>query len=99
MLNCDSAAPWLSSYLDGNLPSPIAEQLESHLLTCSHCAHDLFSQRLVLDRLREPDASAIPSDSLRSRIMRALQSDNPHCTPVPAGDTRVDYQLPFPLEH
>lgn len=99
MLTCDNVAPWLSSYLDGNLPSPVDEQLESHLLTCAKCAHDLFSQRLVLERLRESDSRTVPSDSLRSRILRALQSDNPHCTPSPSGDSRIDFQLPFPLEH
>ncbi|MFY7951934.1 MAG: anti-sigma factor family protein [Armatimonadaceae bacterium] len=99
MLTCENAQPWFSSYLDSNLPSPVSDQLEAHLLHCPKCAHDVFTQKLIVDRLRDLDCQAIPSDSLRSRILRALQSDNPHCNTSPSVENRIDFQLPFPLEH
>lgn len=98
MLRCDEAQRWFGPYLDGALAADLLVRLEDHSLGCPICAHDLWSLQVVMARLRSCDTSSDPSDSFRSRVLRSLQADNPHCSAPQPAEPRFEYQLPFLLE-
>jgi len=60
----------LSVYLDGELPSPWREKLESHLATCSACAEHLELFRAVGKGADAPSAERI--DAAKTRVWRNI---------------------------
>jgi anti-sigma factor RsiW len=60
----------LSVYLDGELPSPWREKLESHLAACPACAEHLEMFRAVGKRADAPSAERI--DAAKARVWRNI---------------------------
>lgn len=72
-MRCWDARRHISDYLDGTLPDPIAQLVESHLQTCPTCPSlyaALVDAHRHLGGLRDPD-TVIPPD-LEARIQAVL---------------------------
>jgi anti-sigma factor RsiW len=80
-MNCDSCTAELTAYLDGELTSGLAAEVESHLGECSACAADFKS----LMESAEFVESHAPELELRPEIWRNVQAHLSQLpVPVPA---------------
>jgi anti-sigma factor RsiW len=79
----------LSVYLDGELPSPWKEKMESHLASCPRCRETLGVWRQVSVRLGEtPDAG-----EAKDRVWERLAASTGQAT----GGVRVSRRRPVPV--
>lgn len=60
----------LSVYLDGELPSPWREKLETHLASCPSCTERLEAYRVVGSRKDAPSAERI--EAAKTRVWRNI---------------------------
>jgi hypothetical protein len=75
----------LSVYLDGELPSPWKEKMESHLVSCSHCRKTVDSWKQISDRLREAEGETGSQDRVWECIGRRIK-DFEESKGIPAGN-------------
>ena len=79
MPECKKIAALLSEYLDGNLPQPACDTIDSHLKQCPDCEKAALGLRLTVDLCRQFRAEDQPSplapvkqQELRSAFEKAL---------------------------
>ncbi|MDR1617513.1 MAG: zf-HC2 domain-containing protein [Treponema sp.] len=86
----------LSVYLDGELPSPWREKLESHLEGCARCRERLEGyrvvRRVVLDRPADPGLM----EAAKERIRAGLEKRGPCPRRLSAGIWRRRITVPIP---
>ncbi|MDR0399752.1 MAG: zf-HC2 domain-containing protein [Treponema sp.] len=63
----------LSVYLDGELPSPWKDKMESHLASCPRCREIVESWRRVSGALRPPEPGADSKDRVWECISRRIK--------------------------
>ncbi|MDR1900331.1 MAG: zf-HC2 domain-containing protein [Treponema sp.] len=63
----------LSVYLDGELPSPWKEKMESHLALCARCRERLEGYRVVHDTVFRSMASPGAMEAARERVWANLE--------------------------
>jgi anti-sigma-K factor RskA len=74
----DQFGEFLQAYALGALDGPEREALEAHLAAgCPECAGELAEARWVVSQLAYAAPEAAPSDMLRGRLMRIVQSEAP----------------------
>jgi hypothetical protein len=76
----------LSVYLDGELPSPWKEKMESHLVSCPLCRKTIDSWRQISGGLRAAEAETGAKDRVWERIsLRIKDSEETKDAPAEAG--------------
>ena len=69
--DCDAVADLLDALADGELPPPLAAEVEGHLASCAACAGSLEAIRGLRRGLAALPREAAP-DRLRQRVLEAL---------------------------
>ena len=75
-MNLHASTEQLSAYLDSELGSAVARQLESHCSWCAECASRLASMRRVVSGLGRI-GRAVPPPALRQQIRRQVLAEPP----------------------
>jgi hypothetical protein len=89
----------LSVYLDGELPSPWKEKLETHLASCFGCRKIIESWKQVSGSLREPEDPGLKErvwEGLNSRVSLAETAERIIYREKAANLWRRSVTLPFP---
>ncbi len=85
----------ISLYVDGELPSPWREKLETHLTGCASCARAVESYRGISAELAAVPAEGL--DEAKSRVWNAVSKRlAASSAPVPFRHTRRPLVLPIP---
>ncbi|HZC05880.1 MAG TPA: zf-HC2 domain-containing protein [Ktedonobacterales bacterium] len=69
-LDCDTIAPYLSAYADGELAEPVRAQVATHLADCAHCASQLDRIRTI-DQIVSSLPRTAPSAGVFERVLTA----------------------------
>jgi len=74
-MTCREATEFLFDYLDGNLPAPVAQELEVHLRACGWCTEYVASYRKTVTVCQalasdQPAESAVPEELIQA-ILKA----------------------------
>lgn len=72
-MKCDEANQHLDSWLDQNLPSGVANDLEAHVLSCPVCRAEFGRMRLLRSFLKKSEPRRPPKD-LEIRIMKTFEA-------------------------
>ena len=83
-LDCDSVAPYLSAFADGELAEPLRTEVEAHISGCDYCAAQLDRIR-ALDQLLARLPQTTPSAGVFERTLAAATR---RAVPDPRGVTR-----------
>jgi len=74
--DCDALLGSLSSYIDGDLPSDLCEELEKHLAGCNDCRVVLNTTKRTIDLVHVPiEKQDLPED-VRERLFKRLNLDS-----------------------
>jgi anti-sigma factor RsiW len=70
-MTCREATEFLFDYLDGNLPAPVAQELEDHLRKCGWCVEYVASYRKTVATCQalasdQPAESAVPEELVQA---------------------------------
>jgi anti-sigma factor RsiW len=70
-MTCREATEFLFDYLDGNLPGPVAAELEVHLRKCGWCTEYVASYRKTVAACQalasdQPAESAVPEELVQA---------------------------------
>lgn len=80
-MECKQAVPFMHDYLDGDLPSEQARELQSHLDACSECRvafRRLEETEMMLFAANRKTESVTLSDDMTDRIMSFLPEPKKH---------------------
>ena len=73
--NCQELLGSLSSYIDGDLPPELCEELEKHLAGCNDCRVVLNTTKRTIDLVHSPlEKPELPED-VRERLFKRLNLD------------------------
>ena len=73
--DCDKLLGSLSSYIDGDLPPELCEELERHLAGCNDCRIVLNTTKRTIDLVHAPlEKPDLPED-VRERLFKRLNLD------------------------
>jgi anti-sigma factor RsiW len=76
MSACSQVTPLFDAFLDGQLPSDRAVEVEEHLARCTRCQEHLaFTEALRRSLRRVVRADAVPSEAFRQRLEDALAAE------------------------
>ncbi|HEY7975405.1 MAG TPA: zf-HC2 domain-containing protein [Ktedonobacterales bacterium] len=70
--DCDSVAPYLSAFADGELAEPLRSEVAAHVADCAHCAAQLERVR-ALDQLLASLPHTAPSAGVYARTLAATR--------------------------
>jgi anti-sigma factor RsiW len=78
-MTCREATEFLLDYLDGNLPGPVAAELEIHFHACGWCTEYVASYRKTVALTQtlasdEPAESAVPEELIQA-ILKARMKE------------------------
>jgi hypothetical protein len=93
----DAIAELLGPYIDDDLPAELKARVEAAILASPQIAWEVATLRLVRERLREGSGESIASDALRTRLLKKLYADNPHCASTEAEPSEGQIALPIPF--
>jgi len=80
--DCEELLGSLSSYIDGDLPPELCQELEKHLAGCNDCRVVLNTTKRTIDLVHSPlEKPDLPED-VRERLFKRLDLDN-YLTPKP----------------
>ena len=70
-MTCREATEFLLDYLDGNLPPPVAAELEVHLEICGWCTEYVAGYRKTVAHVQalasdEPAETAVPEELIQA---------------------------------
>ena len=84
-MTCETAAPLLDRYLDGELPDAERALLEGHLLGCAGCAVEALRRRELQVALRAAGRAHEPDAPLRASLEARLRQGAapPESAPLP----------------
>ena len=80
--NCQELLGSLSSYIDGDLPPELCDELEKHLAGCDDCRVVLNTTKRTIDLVHAPTEKPDLPDEVRERLFKRLRLD-PYLTPKP----------------
>lgn len=89
-MKCDELARWIGPLLDGELDVRNSTEVHAHLGTCSACQRRYEMQNILSSTMRRLDLAYAAPDSLRLRIVTALDESKPE----PVGPGRVKRMAP-----
>jgi anti-sigma factor RsiW len=80
-MTCREATEFLLDYLDGNLPAPVAAELEVHLKICGWCTEYVAGYRKTVAMCQtlasdEPAATAVPEELIQAILAAQKASES-----------------------
>ena len=77
-MTCREATEFLFDYLDGNLPAPVAAELEIHLRACGWCTEYVAGYRTTVTITQslasdQPAESAVPEELIQAILKARLK--------------------------
>jgi anti-sigma factor RsiW len=96
-MNDETIAELIGPYVDDDLPAELRLRIEAALLASPQLAWEIATQRLVKEKLREGAGEVIASDAFRTRLLKKLYIDNPHCRQPEAEEIAGQIALPIGL--
>ncbi len=78
-MNDDAVADLVGPYVDDDLPAELKRRVEEALLASPQLAWEIATQRLVREKLKSDAGEVMASDAFRTRLLKKLYIDNPHC--------------------
>lgn len=78
-MNDDAVADLVGPYVDDDLPAELKRRVEEALLTSPQLAWEIATQRLIKEKLKSDAGEVMASDAFRTRLLKKLYTDNPHC--------------------
>ena len=73
--NCEGLLESLSSYIDGDLPPELCQELEKHLAGCNDCRVVLNTTKRTIDLVHSPVEKPDLPDDVRERLFKRLNLD------------------------
>ena len=73
--NCEELLGSLSSYIDGDLPPELCEELEKHLAGCNDCRVVLNTTKRTIDLVHSPIEKPDLPEDVRERLFKRLNLD------------------------
>ena len=73
--NCEELLGSLSSYIDGDLPPELCDELEKHLAGCNDCRVVLNTTKRTIDLLHSPIEKPALPEEVRERLFKRLNLD------------------------
>ena len=73
--NCEELLGSLSSYIDGDLPPKLCEELEKHLAGCNDCRVVLNTTKRTIDLVHTPIEKPDLPEDVRERLFKRLNLD------------------------
>jgi len=74
--NCDELLGSLSSYIDGDLPPELCNELEKHLAGCDDCRVVLNTTKRTIDLVHTPAEKPDLPEDVRERLFKRLNLDS-----------------------
>ena len=74
MMKREHVDEYYTAYLEGRLPEPLRQQVETHLRHCARCAAALRDQRMLLEELRALPAEMALPNGFAARIRARVPS-------------------------
>lgn len=71
-MNCQQVDEYVFSYCDGELASPLASELESHIAHCNNCRAKIELTRLENDIIKNEMFSPLLSDAFTASVISAI---------------------------
>lgn len=94
-MNDDAVADLVGPYVDDDLPAELKRRVEEALLASPQLAWEIATQRLVREKLKSDAGEVMASDAFRTRLLKKLYSDNPHCRQPEEVETEGQIALPI----
>jgi anti-sigma factor (TIGR02949 family) len=73
--NCEELLGSLSSYIDGDLPPELCQELEKHLAGCNDCRVVLNTTKRTIDLVHSPIEKPDLPEDVRERLFKRLNLD------------------------
>lgn len=73
--DCDKLLGSLSSYIDGDLPPELCDELEKHLAGCNDCRVVLNTTKRTIDLVHTPIEKPDLPEDVRERLFKRLNLD------------------------
>ena len=73
--DCEELLGSLSSYIDGDLPSELCDELEKHLAGCNDCRVVLNTTKRTIDLVHSPIEKPDLPEDVRERLFKRLNLD------------------------
>ena len=74
--DCDKLLGSLSSYIDGDLPPELCDELERHLAGCNDCRVVLNTTKRTIDLVHTPIEQPDLPEDVRERLFKRLNLDS-----------------------